>query len=338
MAPQQTGISVIDPISPAIDRVKLILFQPFDLARWFVIGFCAWLAYLGSAGGAPNFNFSFNPSDRQHPGGFQPNELLDRAKDFVNVNLHWVVPAAVIGIIILVILWLLIVWLSSRGRFMFLHCVAQNKAEIKVPWNRFRQHANSLFLFRIVIALIGFGIMFLLGLTALLFFLAARGSRTPVFLPVLLIIAIGVPVCIILSLAFLLIHKFTNDFVAPIMFLNSASCVAAWRQFWALLVKNSGKFAVYILFQILIVMAISVIGTMIALLFSCVLLCLTCGVACCFMGIPILSIPFTYVIAVLLLPLSVFKRSYSLFYFRQFGAQFDVFGPEISPPGAIVPS
>jgi hypothetical protein len=59
MAPQQTGISVIDPISPAIDRVKLILFQPFDLAKWFVIGFCAWLAYLGQRGF--NFNFRFSP-------------------------------------------------------------------------------------------------------------------------------------------------------------------------------------------------------------------------------------------------------------------------------------
>lgn len=180
--------------------------------------------------------------------------------------------------------------------------------------------------------------MFLLGLTAFLSFLAARGSRAPVFLPVLLIIATGIPVCMILSLIFLLIHKFTNDFVVPIMFLNSASCTVAWRQFWALLVKNSGRFAVYILFQILIVMAIGVIGTTIALLFSCILLCLTCGVACCFMGIPILSIPFTYLIAVLLLPLSVFKRSYSLLYFRQFGPRFDVFSPEISPPEAIVPS
>jgi hypothetical protein len=338
MALQQTGISVIDPISPAIERVKRILFQPFDLAKWFVIGFCAWLAYLGSAGGAPNFNFSFNPSNGQRSGDFQPKELLNRVEDFVTENLHWVIPTAVIGIIILIILWLLVAWLSSRGRFMFLHCVAQNKAEIKLPWNRFRQHANSLFLFRIVIALTGFAIMFLLGLTAFLSFLAARGSGTPVFLPVLLIIATGIPVCMILSLILVLIHKFTNDFVVPIMFLNSASCTVAWRQFWALLVKNSGRFAVYILFQILIVMAIGVIGTAIALLFSCILLCLTCGTACCFMGIPILSIPFTYLIAVLLLPLSVFKRSYSLLYFRQFGPRFDVFSPEISPPEVIVPS
>ena len=39
-------VSVIDPISQAIDWVKIMLFKPFDLGKWFVIGFCAWLAYL----------------------------------------------------------------------------------------------------------------------------------------------------------------------------------------------------------------------------------------------------------------------------------------------------
>ena len=39
-------VSVIDPITPAIERAKIMLFRPFELKRWFVIGFCAWLAYL----------------------------------------------------------------------------------------------------------------------------------------------------------------------------------------------------------------------------------------------------------------------------------------------------
>lgn len=43
-------VSVIDPISPAIERVKLMLFRPFDLQKWLIIGFCAWLAYLGRRG------------------------------------------------------------------------------------------------------------------------------------------------------------------------------------------------------------------------------------------------------------------------------------------------
>ncbi len=46
-------------------------------------------------------------------------------------------------------LWVLVVWLSSRGRFKFLHCVALNRAEVQVPGD-LGLTANSLFWFRIV--------------------------------------------------------------------------------------------------------------------------------------------------------------------------------------------
>ena len=34
-------ISVTEPVSPALERVKTMLFKPFDPGKWFVIGFCA---------------------------------------------------------------------------------------------------------------------------------------------------------------------------------------------------------------------------------------------------------------------------------------------------------
>ena len=48
---QEMHVSVIDPINPAIERVKALLFAPFDLGRWFIIGFCAWLAQLSRYNG-----------------------------------------------------------------------------------------------------------------------------------------------------------------------------------------------------------------------------------------------------------------------------------------------
>jgi hypothetical protein len=57
MNTQPTTVSVTVPLGQAIDRVKLVLFRPFDLGKWFVIGFCAWLAQLGETGFGGNFNF-----------------------------------------------------------------------------------------------------------------------------------------------------------------------------------------------------------------------------------------------------------------------------------------
>jgi hypothetical protein len=74
-------------------------------------------------------------------------------------NLAWIAPLAVGLILVSAAIWLVVMWLSSRGRFMFLHCVAANAAEVRVPWARFGPAANSLFLFRLVISLIGLVVM-----------------------------------------------------------------------------------------------------------------------------------------------------------------------------------
>ena len=325
-AEQLLNISVIDPISPAIGRVNTILFKPFNLKRWFVIGFCAWLAFLGEGGGGSHFNFSY----REHRGDFEVSEVFHEAKEFILDNLHWIIPAAVAIVVVGIVLCLVITWLSSRGRFMFLHCVVQNKAEIKVPWHKFRQHANSLFLFRIVLGIISFLVGAFFCLTCLSFILLLKStigfnifSIFGVVLFVLLFIAIFI--------VFSLIHKFTKDFVVPVMYLRTTSCTAAWREFLTLLSANKGRFTLYILFQIVIAITVGMIGAAVACVFSCLLILFTCFTACCFMILPPFSIGFGYLITVLLLPLSVFTRSYSLLYFRQFGPRFNVFSPEIEP-------
>ncbi|MCC6579058.1 MAG: hypothetical protein IT440_01350 [Phycisphaeraceae bacterium] len=51
-------ISVTDPISRAWEHMVAMLFRPFDLGKWFVLGFVAFLALLGEGGGTfqmPNF-------------------------------------------------------------------------------------------------------------------------------------------------------------------------------------------------------------------------------------------------------------------------------------------
>jgi len=306
-AEQPAVISVIDPLSPAFERVKTILFRPFDLGRWFVIGFCAWLAYLGGgpggAGGGPRW---------QSPPR-EAEQALHEAKEFMLANMYWIVPVAVIGVLVIVAISLLITWLSSRGRFMFLHCVAENKAEVKVPWTKFGKHANSLFLFRIVVGIIGFLIAVIIGLIMLFVALSMKAA-----LGFNVFTITGAILCamlfIVLAIVFALIQKLTMDFVVPIMFLRTTSCVAGWREFLALLSANKARFALYILFQIVIAIAIGAI--ILAAIFA------TCCCAACILAIP-------YIGTVLMLPVLVFKRAYSLCYFRQYGPQFNVFSPEI---------
>jgi len=300
---QPPHISVVEPVGLAFEQVKLVLFSPFDFGRWFIIGFCAWLANLGRGG------FNFNFFHRQDQRTFRSEQLFQNAKEFVLENLVWIIPVTVTVVIFSIILWLVLLWLSSRGRFMFLHCVAQDKAEVKVAWKRFRTHANSLFVFRIILGLTGLIAIVLPALLGGLFIvMAVRATGLRIALVVGAVIAF-LALCGI-SIVFAVVQKFTKDFVVAIMFLRSTSCLSAWREFLKLLSAKKGVFVLYILFQIVITMAI---GTII---FSVGLL--TCCTACCLLIIP-------YIGTVVMLPALVFKRAYSLYFLSQFGPEFDCF-------------
>lgn len=308
MNADEIHVSVIDPIGQAFEKVKTILFRPFDLGKWFIIGFCAWLANLCSGGGGGG------GGGRGGRGSYDVHEGLGQAKHFVLENLHWIIPVAVVVVVFGIVVWLFLTWLSSRGRFMFLHCVAQNKAEVSTPWTKFRQHANSLFLFRIVLGLIGFvavGLPILLAVGCIVMMIAGDGA---IAIGVFGLIIIGL-IILVGAIIFGLISKFTMDFVVPIMFLRTTSCTAGWREFLTILSVNKGRFLLYILFQIVIGIAIGAIKTM-GFCIGCCLCCVSF----------LLLIP--YIGTVILLPIHVFTRSYSLLYLKQFGPEFDVFSSE----------
>ena len=318
-------IGVTEAIEPAYERVKQMLFKPFDLTKWIIIGFCAWLAGFGESGGGGGggfngFNNAFNHDNHHFDGNGreQLRHCYEQARDYVAANFYWIAPVTIFVVVVAVGFWLLIVWLSSRGKFMFLHCVALDRAEVEVPWTKFAGTGNSLFKFRLVLGLIGMVIMLPLLVFIVLTILRMVLQGEPDVAGVLSAIGLGL-VFFGLSLLFALIHKFLVDFVVPIMFLRCGTCLAAWREFYALLSANPGKFTVYILFQIVLAMAIGALVVVVVLV--------TCCIAGCLMALP-------FVGTVLLLPVLIFKRAYPLYYLSQFGPQYDVFP---IPPAAAAP-
>ncbi|MBE0535114.1 MAG: hypothetical protein IH624_05535 [Phycisphaerae bacterium] len=295
-------ISVIDPISSAMARTKLILFQPFNLDRWFLIGFCAWLADLTRPGG-PSFSYR-NSSHSTEQIGAQITQHLPIII-FVGAVL------LTIGLAVTVVL----LWLSSRGRFMFFHCVAENRDEVKAPWRKYRQLGNSLFLFRLALMFIVLFCSGLLIAAAIILGITLRHAAGP--LPISLIAVAGIPLLVIIAVAFAVIEKFAKDFIVPLMALRNCTCTVAWQEFLDLLGANKGRFALYLLFQIALTLAVAALLFLVALA--------TCCCAGCIIMIPYLG-------TVLLLPVHVFTRSYSLLYLAQYGPAYDAIAATAPEP------
>jgi len=300
-------IQIIAPLTPAWERMKVLLFRPFNLEKWLAIGFCAWLAFLGQMGGGGGGGGGSNYADGNQVRNLQ--EAFDHARDWVMRNLNWLLPL-VVGLAVLgLAIWLLLMWLSSRGRFMFLHCVARDRAEIRVPWTHYAAPAQSLFFFRLILAV---GMFFIVvpilgGVGWLVAIMVAHHNPDPVFITGAAGLAL-VGGC--LGLGFVIVTKLTSDFVVPLMYLQMSTCTAAWRALWSLIAAQPAAFLLYLLFQIVIKIAVG--------LAVLALVLVTCCVAGCLLALP-------YVGTVVMLPVLVFERSYSLYFLAQFGPPYDVF-------------
>lgn len=303
-------IEIFKPFGSAFELVKKILFQPFDLKKWLIIGFAAWLAHLGGGGG---FNYQFNR-----------REEAQKLHEAISQIPH---PILVTGICILISMVLVFIvlfaWLRARGRFMFIDCIVKNRGAIAQPWHDFRKEGNSYFLFSLVIGFALFIFAVLLSVPLILFALKGRYyffiHRDQ--LDVYLISAIAAWAFAVIL--FVLAWSLVANFMVPVMYVQRCRAAKAFGMVVKLIAAQPGEVLLYCLFLIVLALATAIV--------ACLVTCATCCIA---------AIP--YVGTVILLPVFVVLRSFSLLFLRQFGPEYDVWAsyipPEFSPVLLPVPS
>jgi hypothetical protein len=283
--------------------MKRALFRPFDLHKWFVVGFNAFLAGL-----AESRNGSVGEKGR---GDMTFREFLDwpnKAWAWLTSHPGWAIAIGILALVVIAI-GITLLWLSSRGKFMFLDNVVHNSAEIAKPWREYRKEGDSLFLWRLVFGLVAVAVFIAF---AVFFFVGARELYEVGWgrgLPVLLLVGLGLTFLLLLILIGY-ISLFLNDFVVPIMAKERIPAVAAWRRFLPLLGRHPFQFILYgiIIFLLYILFVIVVI---------------VAGLVTCCIGWLLLVIP--YIGTVVTLPVWYTFRAFSLEFLAQFGPEYRLF-------------
>ncbi len=304
------NIAFFAPLGRAWSRMKVALFQPFDLHKWLVIGFTAFLAGLadsnhGSGGSRWGNDWNF----REFLG------FPGRAWDWLIDHPGWFM-LIVFGAFVVIVIGVVVLWLSSRGKFMFLHNVVHDKAEVANPWREYKKEGNSLFLWRLAFGLICFAFFIFL---VIIFFIGAsqlyEGSYSN---------RIPVPFIILMGFVFLLmiiligfISTFLDGFIVPIMTKHRMTATKAWGKFLSLFSKYLFHFILFALMMFVMII-LFVISVVVAGLFTCCI------------GFLFLIIP--YIGTVVTLPVWYWFRAFSIEFLAQFGDEYDLFPPAESAP------
>lgn len=288
-------IAYIEPLKRAYGRMRHILFEPFDVSKWFVIGFGCWLANLAdTTGGGSSWQSNFDAASNGWNDGWEP----------------WFVALVVVAALLILILIPLILWLSSRGEFIFLDNVVKNRAAIKVPWHEHRTLGNSLFLWRL--AFVGV-VLLAVGLLVFLMVLLVAPWSGGDFEPSCSIIAVAVLSLGTVVISAIFVDHFLIQFVVPIMFREGLRSTRAWRRFLPLFSEHLGSFVLYALFVFSLWIVV-----LIGLVFAVVL-------TCCLAAIPLIL---PYIGTVVLLPVFVTMRALGLEFLAQFSPDFEFFAPQ----------
>lgn len=291
-------IEIGKPLTDGWNRMTRFCFEPFDIGKWFAVGFCAFLYELADMG----FNFNIGPNINL--GG--PRAAIADVFDWISKNGPLAALLTLGGIVLFICVFVILEYLGARGRFMFMHNLVHNTGEVSRPWSEYAVQATGFFVLRLkVLLLLGFaaiGLGLVCGAMAWSDFHARRWGAGSISAAVIALL--GLPV---MALTAALFKVLSADMIATHMFRNRSTAVEAWHATWEqVLTGNLGNLFLFYLVRILLGIPawfVMVIG----------MLC-----TCCIGALPYLS-------SVLFLPISVFFRCFTLHYLRQFGPQWDVF-------------
>jgi len=289
----------------AWNRMKIDLFQPFNIEKWIYVGFTSFLAGLAqvSAGGGTG-----NARQIQNFNWDKFMSFPENIMNFLILHPFWL-ATVVFLILLVVIIAIIFSWISSRGKFMFLDNVVHNRDEVKAPWYEYKTEGNSLFWWSFIYGWIVLAVVILLAAYGYGIAKNVHLGIIPETLKISYIIEF-ILITFATIVIFAYISLFLNDFVVPIMHKHRISATRAWSKLFKLIFQHAGSLIVYGIFIFVLNIAVGIAIIFLAIMTCCI-------------GLLLIMIPF--VGTLILLPISYTFRAFSIEYLAQFGDEFNLF-------------
>jgi len=238
--------TAIESITPAIERAKQQLFQPFRARHWVR------LALLGLATGeiSNGGNFNFNVPFRQTS---QSQHLLASPIAWHDPRVQAAIAAlALCGVALL----LIIIYVSSVCRFILFETVLSGRAELRAGWKRWQTQGRRFFGFQLLLMLAA--MLVIGGPIVWIAWTATHGGFHGMrehLATAALSIAGAVMVFLALIFALALVTVLTKDFVVPQMALENTTVADGWRRLFALMQAEPKRWAGYVGMKIVLAIA-----------------------------------------------------------------------------------
>lgn len=236
-------LSAADAISPAIYRTRQFLFAP--PFRWSTFLKLCLVAAITEGLGS---NFRSSGNKGSHGTAFSPGNPIFHLSPAM-------IAAGIAAVALAIVLSLFIVYLITRLRFAYFHCLAHNLREIRPGWELYRSQAMRFFLMNI-----GVGICFLITVALIAmpfvagfwrFFEGMHDEGGPNWALLISLIVPLIPLLILIAIAGLMLDITLRDWMLPHYALENASAGQAWHAVWVRIKNEKKQFLVYSILRLI---------------------------------------------------------------------------------------
>ena len=267
-------VSAVDCIQPALQHTRAQLFTRFRFGQWSRLALVGILAAELHVGGCSFGNFGqfaqrtrnpdmeFLPSSRL-PFGFPP---FDPAH--ISGHIGQFLGLIVAGILAVMVLSVVFLYFNSVFRFILFDSVVRRECSISEGWQKWRRASGRFFLWQIVFQF-SVWMFFLVPVGVALALAFASGWMTDIkqhvgrlILGVLLLVGF----LIVFALTTVVVHALAKDFLVPIMALEGLDFADGWHRLLAMMRREKGRFAVYLLLKFVLSIAAGILFSIIAII------------------------------------------------------------------------
>jgi 4-amino-4-deoxy-L-arabinose transferase-like glycosyltransferase len=354
--------SAVDCVQPAIQHARAQLFTRFRWGQWSRLALVGILAAEMHVGGCsfPNLGqFSQHPPTSRSqffqsslPRGFppfNPAHIPEHLGQFVGL-----IVMAIFAVIVLMVVFL---YIHSVFRFILFDSVLRRECSISEGWRKWHRAGGRFFLWQIVFQIaMWLCLLVLIGVPLALAFAAGwmtnlREHIGRMILGVVLLVGLF----LVFALAAAIVQVLAKDFLVPIMALEGLDFADGWHRLLAMMGREKGRYAGYLLLKLALSIAAGILFSIIAI------------IPVLFVGVPavvavvagraaglgwnvttvslaiifgsVLFFLLIYLVALVCVPATVFFPAYAMYFFASRYPNLDaLLNPAPAPPAPEAPS
>ncbi|MGA2980818.1 MAG: hypothetical protein ABSD76_14600 [Terriglobales bacterium] len=354
-------VSAVDCVQPALQHARAQLFTGFRFGQWSRLALVGILAAELHVGGCNfgNLGSSWPRFPRKTHSGLVPSSSLPSDwppfnSAHISEHIAPFIGLIAIGIFAAIVLAFVFLYISSVFRFILFDSVLRRECSIGEGWQKWRRAGGRFFLWQIVFQIAAW--LFLLVLIGVPFALAlAAGWATHLRehigrLIVGAILLVGLLLVFVLTAA--VVQVLAKDFLVPIMALEDLDFADGWHRLLAMMGREKGRYAVYLLLKLVLSIAAGILFGIIALIpglfiFVPAAVAVIAGheagmgwsvttISLAIIFGTLLLLVLIYLIALVSVPATVFFPAYAIYFFAARYPNLDaLLNPAPTPPAPV---